>query len=827
MAGKKVNRFDPKNIEAKRTRKRAAKAKATEEVSSLTAAAGQSVKPAPVEKPAVERNVPGFTQVPAPSADGVDIQTRKRPEEGVGGAEGAAIKKVYEKRLQRQQEEEIGKVSDTTPAELARRNAELTAGMPYAETVPNPIPAETLREERTLRPTLKEDTRPARRASFTPAPGKTQPFTPLSQSQSESIPLTGTTDIAAAGESRARRAEKGMGIVGSEAGTEVINHPVHGNVEVTKDLAEAHRLYAADYAKDPIQANKKALGTQEAKKRGGEFLHPGEHAGRAGGYQTLARVRMLSADSDGSMPVTEDHVKKYAKSLGLKYTDALTGIHDSLMNEKRSTQIESMAGKVDENTGTPWLHPQDTWTHPETGEKVPVNGFHPDAQRLGVTDQNGSLSLGRAKGTVSGMYKDPKGKMHVTNPVYMGWNREGEAGKPGNWSFQGAPTVPEEMRGADGVAAPVPISKVLKSQLTSDKKMKLGSTEARKMIGSARSSEAAASTAPKPESNENFNWPATEQVPYTSRIWEEKKTGGRRRTKKQEQGITGNSQDEQTGQYGTDATGAGMPTPPKVGRKGSVRAYIRQQGTAQEGTRDPLRATARFTQVSPVSPGTVSFAGRSVTTGEVAEGPQPAFGASKTPLAPKTEAAKAEQMSIPGLGTHGMFQNVGMPTVRVQPPGTIKTIGKKGQDVYSVRPATFRPTTGTETSQSVPAAKTTNVGEPADQPFLPFGDHKSGRQWLGSVGLSDKDVATAARQQDVVDETRARPIAASLGSVVPPVRPSETLRKINLAEGTTPEAPLPGAVKASKRLAATEKPVKRGRAGMAKNEVSGIPIVGK
>lgn len=848
---RKSNRFNPKNVEAKRATRRYRKKKAAEELGPKLAAAGEAAKPDVVEteKPAV--NVTGdITPLK-------DITSSKPPvEKGPQGTEGESIKRAAIKREADVLSQQMKAAKELTPAQVEEQNKALLAELPGAGTgtiTPNPISEETLKSERELRPQQGEErVRPPRPASFTPVAGKTQPFTPLSQSQSATLPLTTVSDIESANESRVRRAEGGMGATKFLGMPDVqVEHESFGKVTVSPDLAEAHKLYLADYAKDPLAANKKALGAKEAKKRGTDFLHPTEHAGRAGGYQTLARVRMLTADRDGSMPVTEDHIKKYAKDLGLKYNDALTGLHNTLMSQSRSVQgePESMANKVDQISGTPWLHPQDTWVHPETGQEVPVNGFHPDAQRLGVTDENGALSLKRAKGSVFGIYSDQEGKRHATNPVYVGWNRLGEAGKPGKWVFQGAPSIPEEHRVEGGSATPISPSTLLKSQLLSDKKMRIGSTQARKMISDAASQEAA-KAAGTLGTNKQLK-------PYTGRS-----SGGEGTTLGTE--LTG---------YDVDETGATIPTPPKVGTpKGKSRKYIYRRVAPQLSDKtDPIKAAGKFVQVNP-APVTTTFSGRTVSTTPT-EGPQPALGAFETPLTPKKEEAKPEQLAFPGMGMHGSYQFVGMPQIRREETKFVgakilsgtESLPREDATVYSrtsdvgqeaikkasgvtsmtkedvqrggvlgptsqTTDVTFTPTEPVEKQVEAPAApkRVAHRGNVFGQRMLPIFSHKDGQQWLGAIKDSDAEVMTAVRESADVEAKRARPVVQTrpVGLSNPPM-PSKTLANIAAETGEAEEGPLPGAVKAAARSRAAAKPVAEpGRAGRAKSEVEGIPVVG-
>lgn len=327
----------------------------------------------------------------------------------------------------------------------------------------DPIAKVNLEKERELRPVMGPDTRTQTASTGSTVSG-TGIFTPLSATESAALPIRRA--VAKPDEvvlNNERRIAAGMGIVGADKGTEDLEH--NGEiVTVPKDLATAHKLYLADYAKNPAAANRKALGIARGD-AGTEVLHPHTHANIEGGYHTLARVsNMMNIDATE----TEKRVKGYAKDLGLPYTDALLGLHNIGAAEQRSTKFEDYGAKVG-------IHPDDTWVHPETGEQHRVDAGHPDMPDHFL----------RSTGTLIGTYRDVNGIRRVTNPSYLGWHRIAHPDNPngaGVWNLIKQPEIPQSLQGPKSKLQTM--TGFLSSQVKTDN-MRIGSTTARALTHNA------------------------------------------------------------------------------------------------------------------------------------------------------------------------------------------------------------------------------------------------------------------------------------------------------------------------------------------------------
>jgi hypothetical protein len=239
-------------------------------------------------------------------------------------------------------------------------------------------------------------------------------------------------------ENREKRIASGMGVSGLEEGvpSEVINHPVHGQMEVPADIAQAHRLYSVDFANNPRRAN--ALAGLEGKE---DFATPYAHKG--GHYERLARLQAAGENVDD--------IKSYSKKMGLTEYDTVAGMHDSLVNSKNASKLK--------NYGTQHLNPEDTFIHPETGEEHPLSDWH--TKHNMPLDENGLPNLTATTGTTTGIYKDEEGNTRTTVPTRLGWVKDFSKKVPqgtqpglvkGTWRLQGpaalpgatASTVPQE-----------------------------------------------------------------------------------------------------------------------------------------------------------------------------------------------------------------------------------------------------------------------------------------------------------------------------------------------------------------------------------------------
>jgi hypothetical protein len=481
MAGRKANRNNPKNIEARRTRKRAAKKEAieskVEEINSTIASRPSDTKPSvpePVVDPAeklgnirsliakgVELNltkdekdalkednerlaalgkdfVPsGEVVTPLTSDKVVPKNKTEKAEANRAKAVGARQRKRMEKRQAEQAAANYpAEGEELTPSGLAEVQKKIEefnkplSEMPGSDDSlkPDILPAWGIAEERKLRPVQGPDTR-TQTASRGSTVSGTGIFTPLSASESAALPMRRA--VAKPEETiltNEQRVAAGLGLVGGDRGMSDVEHNGE-TLSVPSDIATAHALYLADHAKNPAAANRKALGVAKGD-AGVEVLHPHTHANIEGGYQTLARVSQLY---NLTASKAEKKVREYSKSMGIPYTDALMGLHNIGMSEQRAlTKTEDIGSKVG--------HPEDMWVHPETGQMHKVSDMHPDMPEHFM----------RSKGTLIGTYKDVNGIRRVTNPSYLGWNKitnprnpEG----PGVWNLIKSPQIPASLKG--------------------------------------------------------------------------------------------------------------------------------------------------------------------------------------------------------------------------------------------------------------------------------------------------------------------------------------------------------------------------------------------
>lgn len=481
-------------------------------------------------------------------------------------------------------------------------------------------------------------------------------FIPFSDKQSDAIIPTGpeqpsTGDLVKA-DARERR---GMGEVGSERDLVSVKH-MGVNIQVTPEIKKAYELYKSDWMKNPARANGRALGAAAAKDARVPVLHPetGEHMvdpdtkeklynhpllnpirlkGIVGGYETLAAVQM-------KYKTDEAGIRKYGTAMGLKYQDALRAMYNMAQEEKDSTTAEDMATKPG------WLHPKDQVVHHETGERFSINSKkqeHVDyLSKMGVLDENGggTHQFLRAKGTVSATYKDASGKMHTTNPVYLGWNRMGEAGSPGIWHFVSNVNTP----GADPKTIKTPVAYVAGQIATmkSNAKREIlpkGSVESRKLIHrTAYQLSQMAIDAANSVRGMGEDTTYRTQSGFTVDEGATAEAGRNIEVGDLQDALTRNKQKTPYVSNVADSTPPietpelpDVPFGPKVGKSGAMPKYRLSHWNQRP---DLVKSDEKTSDMSDWA-------------------------------APIAEAPKPEQMSLPGLGEHGQFQFVGMPTRRV------------------------------------------------------------------------------------------------------------------------------------------------------------------
>lgn len=245
---------------------------------------------------------------------------------------------------------------------------------------------------------------------FTPAPtgavrgNRAQPLSPAVQENTEG------------------RIASGMGLPGMQEGTasEIIKHPVHGDMEVPADIARAHRLYDLDFQKNSGRANRLA-GLEGSEDYASPYQHKGGH------YERLGRLQAA-----GENP---DDISAYARKMGQTEYDVVESRHALLQDKKDSaTPI---------NYGMQHLHEDDTFTHPETGATHPISEWS-TVHNMPITGE-GLPDLTATKGTNTSVYKDSRGDLQTTVPTHLGWwktptdgksGRENLAQRPGNWNYR-------------------------------------------------------------------------------------------------------------------------------------------------------------------------------------------------------------------------------------------------------------------------------------------------------------------------------------------------------------------------------------------------------
>ena len=443
-------------------------------------------------------------------------------------------------------------------------------------------------------------------------------------------------------DNRKKRIEQGMGVSGLEEGTptEVVDHPVHGRMEVPKDIAQAHRLYSVDFANNPRKAN--ALAGLEGDE---DFASPYMHKG--GHYERLARLQAGGLDPKD--------ISSYAKKINLTEYDTVAGLHDSLQNKKDvSTPV---------NYGMQHLHPEDTFIHPETGQEHPMSEW--STVHNMPLNENGLPDLTATKGTVTGVYKDAEGKMRTTVPTHIGWQKQFDQKVPqgtnpglvkGTWRNEG----PAVLQGATFSTVPQEVFNFLSNQTRQE--LPIGSKQSRAQIAEATRAmtaihaASAGVTTPGRVSGRQITNPATglpigrvaeygsgaisTPLTTTNNVVSQQLSG----TYEQNQATSESLRDQadeldeekesnsgfttikgrdmfdsrgatlpaESPSYRVDESGNPIPNPPTVGRKGNRPMYVRGRTTnAPRGARQQ----SLLSMFAPVHNPPIGSEGPSVTSG--------------------------------------------------------------------------------------------------------------------------------------------------------------------------------------------------------------------
>ena len=495
--GKKVNKNNPAKRAERRTKKAAVVQRKKELISDVTAGIAPrkpievpatAIKPGVNEKPQVESASDLLTPEQKEAAETAAKAELKSKTTDVGPTQRGRARRGLDKSQTASDEAAIAEAKrEKTPSEQAAVDAaatgvsieELTAiragNASFIDQKPKP---ETNFEPANLAvPDIDQprgDWSPATGTGiFTPAPtgavrgNRAQPTSPAVQENTEG------------------RVASGRGLSGMQEGaaSEIIKHPVHGDMEVPADIARAHRLYDLDWQKNSGRANRLA-GLEGSEDYASPYSHKGGH------YERLGRLQAA-----GENP---DDISAYARKMKMTDYDVVESRH-ALLQDK----IDSRR-PVD--YGLQHLHSDDTFTHPETGVEHPMSewenqGMHiktPASLRaLGVTDdsskvlesaQPGVPLLAASKGTNTSIYKDSRGNTQTTVPAHIGWwktptdgesGRENLAQRPGNWTFKSSP-VPLD---ANPQTAPLPAYDFTLQQTR--EAIPIGSKQSRAEIGEA------------------------------------------------------------------------------------------------------------------------------------------------------------------------------------------------------------------------------------------------------------------------------------------------------------------------------------------------------
>jgi len=433
--GKKVNKNNPANRAARSTKKRAAKETKKKVISAVT----EGISPRRENTVPAEAIKPGIDYVNQVEQD---VQPYTMPKaEDLGKTGQARAARGVKKSIERLDEKDIAEARrEKTPSEQAAADAAATGVTPeeliairagnasFVDQGPKP---ESKFEPVNLAVADMDQPRGSWSPStstgiFTPAPtgavrgNRAQPASPEVQ------------------ENTLERVKSGMGLPGMQAGspTEIINHPVHGEMEVPADIARAHRLYDLDFQKNSGKANRLA-GIEGSEDYASPYAHKGGH------YERLGRLQAA-----GENP---DDISTYARKMGQTEYDVVESRHALLQDKKDSA--------TPVNYGMQHLHPDDTFTHPTTGATHPITEWS-TVHNMPITGE-GLPDLTATKGTNTSIYKDSRGNLQTTVPTHLGWwktptdgnsSRENIAQRPGNWSYRSS-VLPLD---ANPQTAPIP-----------------------------------------------------------------------------------------------------------------------------------------------------------------------------------------------------------------------------------------------------------------------------------------------------------------------------------------------------------------------------------
>jgi len=432
--GKKVNKNNPAVRQARGAKKRAAKQERVENIVEATQGLPARESAAPnldfPETQLVGGSAGESTSIPtwtppletAEMSDEKKAEVRETLKADVGKSEKGKARRRQEKSQTKADEAIIAEANrEKTPAEQETYDAN-AAGVSVG----------SLRAVRQGRASFV-DQKPKEKKNLVPldvpAAEADQPrnlanptgagnFIPLGEAArgNRAQPVSAATE-----ENTVDRIKSGMGVSGLQEGTstEIINHPIHGEMEVSADVARAHRLYDLDWNRDPARANRLAGVGRD------DYASPYQHKG--GHYERLGRLQAA-----GENP---DDISTYARKMGKTMYDVVEGRHALLQDKIDSTRMV--------NYGMQHLHPEDTFTHPETGEAHPISEWS-TKHNMPLTPE-GHPDLSATKGTNTSIYKDQNGNLQTTVPTHLGWwktptdgksGRENLGERPGNWSFR-------------------------------------------------------------------------------------------------------------------------------------------------------------------------------------------------------------------------------------------------------------------------------------------------------------------------------------------------------------------------------------------------------
>jgi len=417
--GKKVNKNNPANRAARRDSKKSAKATKIEKIVKATegiAPRKDNTVPAEAIKPGVDY-VSQVEQDTQPytlnTAEDLGKSGQARTARGIKNSIARLDEKDIEEARREKTPSEQAAVdaaaTGVTPEELIAiraGNASFVDQKPEQESKFEPVNVPVADMDQP-----KGSWSPSTSTGiFTPAPtgavrgNRAQPASPAVQENTEG------------------RLASGRGLPGMQEGTpsEIINHPVHGEMEVPADIARAHRLYDLDWQKNSGRANRLA-GLQGSEDYASPFAHKGGH------YERLGRLQAA-----GENP---DDISTYARKMKMTEYDVVESRHALLQDKKDSA--------TPVNYGMQHLHENDTFTHPETGATHPISEWS-TVHNMPITGE-GLPDLTATKGTNTSVYKDSRGNLQTTVPTHIGWwktptdgnsGRENLAQRPGNWSYR-------------------------------------------------------------------------------------------------------------------------------------------------------------------------------------------------------------------------------------------------------------------------------------------------------------------------------------------------------------------------------------------------------